>query len=261
MVAGIDPVAVDSTFLFDRSHSTFLGANLMVNDGHDNTHAYGILRSILRLIKKLGRCQIVVLLTAETFNTTDCGNIDYISSIFEAIGIPVHSRPEEDLVTVCHCILPCVRGLVSESKVPLQFVCDEFFVIRPHSDYDALFPMDCDSVRKDYGIDPSHMPTYLALTTGPRYARLTVRQTQRLIRTYGGLDQIYRNLPDSNVLAARLHAFRQEILERYRCYHVTPERSGFLRTKELATGTPTADMCHTARVLKDLGCHSLARLL
>ena len=54
MVVAIDPVAVDSTFLFERSGATFFGANLIAKNGHDNTLVYGFLRSLLRLIKKLG---------------------------------------------------------------------------------------------------------------------------------------------------------------------------------------------------------------
>ena len=261
MVAAIDPVAVDSTFLFERSCATFFDANLIVRNGHDNTVAYGFLRSLIRLIRKLGRCRIAVLLTAETFSTTNHGDIDYISSILEAIGIPVHCRPEEDLVTVCNRIRPCVRGLVSVRKTPLQFVSNEFVVIRPRSDHDDPYLMDAESVRKDFGVEPIHTPTFLALTTGPRYTRLTVRQTQRLIQTHGDLDKIYGNMPETDKSSARLHAFRQEIFERYSCYHVTPERPASCGTDALATGTPTADRLRSAGVLKDIGCHSLARLL
>ena len=46
MVVARDPVAVDSTFLFERSHAAFLDADLIVKDGHDNTLAYAFLRSL-----------------------------------------------------------------------------------------------------------------------------------------------------------------------------------------------------------------------
>ena len=261
MVTILDPLAIDSAFLFERTHAMFLGANLIVKNGQDNTFAYGFLRSLLRLTKNFCCCRIVVLLTAETFKATDQGSINYISSILNAIGIPVYSRPEEALVTVCRSILPFIRGLISENMAPLQFVCEDFSVIRTHSDRESPYLLNGDKVREDYGVDPIHIPTFLALTTGPRHSRFTVRQAQRLIQTYGDFREIYRDLSDNDILATKLHDFRQEVLDRYRHYYVTPDRPEFRGMKKLSTGTPTIERLHTMRILKELGCHSLARLL
>ena len=261
MVAVTETVAVDTTFLFERSACMFLGVDAIASDGQNNTSAYGFLRSLLRLVKALGSCPIVALATAETFTNANPDHVRRISSILDALGAPVYSRPDEDLVKVCAHIQTSVRAIVSKSNLPLQFVSDGFVVIRPGTDYEQPIMVDADVIREQFGVKPVLIPTFLALTTGPRSSRLTVRQARRLISAHGDLEGIYRGVSDIDRIAVKLQTFRKEIVERYGGYDAICRGLVSRQSKEIPAGRLGEDRTRAISILRQMGCHSLVRLL
>ena len=257
-----ETIAVDTTFLFERSACMFLGVDAIVSNGQNNTTAYGFLRSLLRIVKALDSCPpIVALVTTETMKKANPDYISRISSILESLGVPVYSCPDEDLVKVCARIQPSLRAIVSESNLLLQFVSDGFFVIRPGNDYDQPIVLDADVISEQFGVKPLHIPTFLALTTGPRFSRLSARQARRLISVYGDLESIYRGISDIDKTAGKLQAFRREIIERFSGYDGISRGLVSRRSNELPVGRLGADRAGTINILCQMGCHSLVRLL
>lgn len=260
MVEQLKLVAIDSTFLFDRVHGRFLGASLIVKDGHDNTFAYGFLRAFLRLQQKLGKCAVILLLTEDTLEAVDQDNVEYVSAILDTLGVTVCSRPDKKLLPVCVDILPSLTAIVSERNDLLQFVCQDFQVIWPRCDDKDLLYLDTNVVRKEFGVEPADIPTLLALTSGPRYSRLTKRQAQRLIAEYGGIDQIYQDIPETDKLGIKLTAFSDEILEHYHTYRAEPKQR-HSQSKSIAGRTLNLNTPGNVRILRELGLYSLTRLL
>lgn len=261
MVAVTETVAVDTTFLFERSTSMFFGVEAITSNGQNNTISYGFFRSLLRLVKALDNCPIVALVTAETFTNANLDHVRRISSILDAFGTPVYSRKDLDLVKVCANIQTSVRAIVSESNLPLQFVSDSFVVIRPGSDYDQPVVVDADFIHEQFGIKPVFMPTFLALTTGPRISRITARQAKRLILAHGDLESIFREISDIDKTAVKLQTYRKEIVARYEGCNGICREFVSRQSREIPAGRLGTDQMSTINMLRQMGCHSLVRLL
>lgn len=261
MVDVTETVAVDTNFLFERSTSMFIGVEAITNNGQNNTISYGFFRSLLRLVKALGNCPIVALVTAETFTNAKLDHVRRISSILDAFGAPVYSRKDQDLVKVCASIQTSVRAIVSENNLPLQFISDSFVVIRPGSDYGQPIVVDADVIHEQFGAKPVFMPTFLALTTGPRISRITARQAKRLILAHGDLESIYREISDIDKTAVKLQKYRKEIVERYDGSNGICKEFWSHQSRKIPAGRLGADRMRTINMLRQMECHSLVRLL
>ena len=261
MVARSRSVAIDSSFLFERACSRFLGASLIIKDGQDNTLVYGFLRAFLMLWQKLDRCAVILLVTQDTHDaaTSDC--IDSVSAAVKALGIPVYARTDKELLQVCVGMSSSIGAVVSERNDLLQFVCEDFQVVRPCCDRNDLTRLDGDAVRDEFGIAPDDIPTFLALTTGSKRSRLTKKQARRLIAQYGGIHQIYQDTLKESKLGIKLNTFKDEILDRY-CAHAVgggPQHSRITHiegARKLNLNSPA-----NVEILREMGLYSLARLL
>jgi len=193
MVALKQRFLIDSTFLFEETHKSFLGAELFTLNGHDRTFSFGFLRDFLRLRHSLGINRGFIAIGKEAYTVTDRENIQNIVNLFTEIGIPHVFDSNNRILDICSNLSPQISNIVTQDKRLLQLANDDILLIFPNN----LKEINCMTpriIKSKTGVDPEHIPTFLSLTEGAKSSKLTKLQAIRLIELYRDIDGIYENL-------------------------------------------------------------------
>ena len=252
---------IDSSSLFEETHNRFLGTPLIVEGGKDNTFLYGFLKYLLTLRFKLGISNAVVLISRECWGGASEQEIKEAAQLIAEIGIQVINEKNSSIVDICHKYAPTARAIYSDNEALLQFACKDLCIVRNNdtNGYDYLFS---DTVLQKYGVTPDRIPTFLALTSGPKESVITRNQAVRLIDVFGNLEEIFagRSSFPNPGLRANLTENEGIILARYQI--LTPSEKG--NDKLIGKSGKFPQLLNTEKnveLLHSLGLHSLTRLL
>src|SRR4030042_5222792 len=185
---------IDSSSLFEETHKRFLGAPLIVEGGKDNTFLYGFLKYLLTLRFKLGISPEIVLISRECWAGASDQEVKEAAQLIAEIGIQVINEKKSSIVDICHKYAPTARAIYSDNEALLQFARKDLCIVRSNdtNGYDYLFS---DTVLQKYGVAPDRIPTFLALTSGPKDSVITRNQAVRLIEVFGSLEEIFEVRP------------------------------------------------------------------
>lgn len=256
-----DIFLIDSSSLFEETHKTFLGTPLIVEGGKDNTFLYGFLKYLLTLRFKLGISTPVVLISRECWSGASEQEIKEAVQLIPEMGIPLISEIKSSIVDICHKYAPTAGAIYSENEALLQFARKDLCIVRSNdtNGYDHLFS---DTVLQKYGVTPDRIPTFLALTRGPKDSVITRNQAVRLIDLFGNLEEIFEgrsSFPNPG-LRASLTENEGIILARYQI--LTPSEKGNDKLISKSGGFPQLlNTKKNVELLHSLGLHSLTRLL
>ncbi len=186
---------VDTAFIVERTHKTFLGTPLLTPEGRDHTFTFGFARDFLRLRRKLGIRAGTLVIGREAHSLTTDQNIENVITFLQELKISYIHDPANAGLKMVGSLLSQFSHIVTGDKRFLQLPRDDLTVVLVrHSSRDQCDWVSSDTVRTMMGIAPGDVPTYLALTEASNAQALTSRQAVRLIELYGDLDSIYENL-------------------------------------------------------------------
>ena len=181
MVNSKDSFVIDATFLLDASHKAFLGAPLLLVDGKDQTFLFGVVRDLLRLRWSLGIHRGAVVIGKDAYRATLTSNINKIVSFFEDLGILIIHEPDYRVLDVCASLAPHTTRFVTQNQ-SLLFLGTEtraVILLRDGKEPEILTSPD---VFSKLGIRTKAIPSFLALTEGPKSTVLTKRQAIALLK-------------------------------------------------------------------------------
>jgi DNA polymerase-1 len=199
MVNSKDIFVIDATFLIDASHKAFLGAPLLLVDGKDQTFLFGMVRDFLRLRWSLGIHRGAVVIGKDGYRVTMTSKIQEFVSFLENFGIPVIHEPEHSVLDVCASLAPHTTRFVTQNRSILFLGTDTRAVILLREGKEPEI-LTSPAVFSKLGIRTKAIPSFLALTEGPKSTVLTKRQAIALLEKKEDLAQI---LEDISVVSAR----------------------------------------------------------
>jgi hypothetical protein len=254
---------VDTAFIVERTSKTFFGTPLLSKDGNDHTFTFGFARDFLKLRRDLDIQSCVLLIGKEAHSHVADENTENLITFLQGLGVNYVSDRENSGLNLVETLHSLFTHVVTADKRVLQLSKDDFTIVFLRQSnlrkYDWLSP---EAVTVTMGITPRHVPTYLALTAASKTRALYHKQAVDLIKQYGNLDSIFKNLAE--VASERI---RQKL----------QENEGAIRDR-LATNTveavqnmscnnfqnispPNLDSASNRQFLRRYGFYSLVRLL
>lgn len=215
MVALKPRFLIDSTFIFENTYKSFLGAELFSLHGHDHTFLFGFLRDFLRLRHLLGINRGFIAIGKEAYTVTERENIHNIVNLLTEFGIPHVFDSNNRILDICANLSSQISNIVTQDKRLLQLANDRILIIFPNNlkEIDYMGPM---IIKSKIGVDPEHIPTFLSLTDGAKSSKLTKLQAIRLIELYRDIDDIYESLSSiSSVIKKKLKVNEKSIISYY----------------------------------------------
>jgi len=177
---------IDSTFLFKASEAAFLGAPLLIDEhGRDHTRAFGVLRDLLRLRKKFGIRNALVVVGEESLTATCKEVVVDLIPLLQKIGVPVLQVDGARVIDICTGVASLARWIVSTNPAVQQLVSDSLGVLIPRVGENA--EVVTNNTLNEEGMRPEWVPAVLALSDS-KDAPLKRRQAVRLLELYGSLE-------------------------------------------------------------------------
>ena len=261
MVKKKDLFLIDSSSLLEETPNAFLGTPLIFNGGKDITFLYGFLKYLLTLRRELVISAAIVLISRECWVGTYEQEIKEAAQLIENMGIPVIDARKSSILDICHKYAPTAGAIYSENEALLQFARKDLCVVRSNKTigYDYLF---LDTVLQKYGVAPDRIPTFLALTSGPKDSVITRNQAVRLIEVFGSLEKIFEGRPSfpNPGLRAKLTENEGIIFARYQILSPSERENDRLISKSGGVSQHLS-IEKNVELLHSLGLHSLTRLL
>jgi DNA polymerase I-like protein with 3'-5' exonuclease and polymerase domains len=256
MVAG--NIFVDTTFLFDKTHKAFLGAEILKREAKDVTYAYGFLRDVLRIRQRLNLRKALFVVGESAYCVAPKENVESIVTLMTELGLPLLNEPKITPLDIACATEGKMTHILTHNKGFLQLAKGSLRVLLPNSSGEYI-EVAAGDVKSYMGVAVSHVPTFLTLTQGPKAAQMTKRQAIRLIELHGNLDQLYDSLEliKSSLLRAKLADHKKRL-------HTIYTELQARRTKfrpELPSLTLKLDNQKMRKVLSAYGFHSLTRML
>jgi len=195
MVKSESRFLIDTAFIIDQTYKTFFGAPLLVATGSDHTFTFGCLRDFLRLRRKLGVQEGILIIGKEASLASNHDSILDLIVILRELKIPHIHDPLNHSLHLVSRIHSQFSHIVTSDMRFLQFCSDNLIVIlhreRRMGEWNW---MSSETVKSMLGIVSKYIPTFLALTDSSSLAAVTNKQAIRLIELYGNIDSIYSNL-------------------------------------------------------------------
>lgn len=216
MVASGRSVFIDMTFVIEDTAKSFVKTPLLQVDGRDNTFVFGVVRDALRIRNSLGIDSAILGVGAEVRSAGPEQNITEAVSFLRRLGFPVVDDRARSVLALAYASSEAVSFIATRDRRLLQLCTPELSVLLMDQSRDMEL-MSPGRVRSQVGVEPGHIPSYLALIGDSKSSGLTKRQATRLIELYGDVAHIYENLPrvKPRPLQQKLKSRRSELLERY----------------------------------------------
>jgi DNA polymerase I-like protein with 3'-5' exonuclease and polymerase domains len=263
MIGPSDLVLVDLTFLLEASAKSFYGAPLILgSQGEDNTVLYGLARDLLRLRKRIGIRHTILILGREGNTVSSEADVKGVMSFLRRLRIAVVHEPDVTAASLCGCFAPVARWVVTQNKVLFQLTSNAFGVIVPDAVNSELEVVTLESFKVRFGIRPSQISSFLALTEDGNKSLFTKRQAIRLLEVHDDLGKILQDISavSSHSMRRQLSASKTVLTGRLRQMGLA---KAVCQPAALA-GLDTAfirDDEGSAEVLRDYGFWSLVHLL
>ncbi|OGQ80308.1 MAG: hypothetical protein A3F90_10725 [Deltaproteobacteria bacterium RIFCSPLOWO2_12_FULL_60_19] len=251
---------IDASFILERNHEAFLGAQLLVCGDENYTFLYGVTRDLLRLRQDLGILQGVLVVGRDSGTACAEGCIGRLVDFLSVLGMRILHRPDVSVLDLCAGVAPLASHVISDRQEFLQLVKYDLTVVCPDKSggWDIL---SSTTVKQKFGIEAVQVPSFLALTTGPKSSIVTRGQARRLLELYSEVTEMFEDgltRVMSAPLRDKLELNRKAILDRTVRLTATEER-----VRDLDTPAPLYELAEdeSARILESCGLLSLVRLL
>src|ERR1019366_390806 len=260
MMSTRETFLIDGTGLFAACHQAFLGARLLVVDGHDHTVLYGVIKDLLQLRQSFGISRGIFVIGKEAHTVTSVANIEKTLTVLKQLRIAVVHDPVAPVLDLCLNLAPIAAYLVTYDRSLLQLAAGGRYVIllKDGSESDVY---GSETVLSRFGVKPDLVPAFLALTDGTRPTVLTKREAIAVLEYPGDLTAKIGDpaMSPSRVLRNKRTANAEVILKHLQ--QMSP--SGCCSDMDLKPGDFEIDIDtgRAAAVLAAHGFHFLRRLL
>lgn len=258
-----DVALIDLTFLLKASERSFYGAPLILGlQGEDLTVVYGVARGLLGLRKSVGIKRAIVVIGSEASAVSAEVNINKIVRFLTRLRTSVVYEPKARAGSICKCLAPVARWVVTQNKLLFQLVTKDFGVIVPDIAGDGLEMVSVESLKTGLGIRPDQVPSFLALTESGKTSLFTKRQAIRLLEVHDNLVTLLQNIAcvSSSQMRRQLSANEKVLLGELCGMRLEEEAS-------LPTSVGASELAfirddeNSAGILREYGFWSLVRLL
>jgi hypothetical protein len=254
---------VDAAFIVERTSKMFLGTPLLTKNGKDHTFTFGCARDFLNLRRTLGMRSCVLLIGKEAYFLATAENTESFIAFLQGLGVHYINDRENSGLNLVGALRSQFTHVVTADKRFLQLSKEDFTIVllrQPNvRKWDRFSP---EAVKAAMGISPEQVPTYLALTAASKTRALYRKQAIDLIKQYGNLDSIFKNL--AKVASERI---RQKLQG-----NEVAMRDRFVRSTVAAVQHPCYENFKNSSLtnlnnesnrqfLREYGFHSLVRLL
>ncbi|HTF64963.1 MAG TPA: hypothetical protein VK638_19980, partial [Edaphobacter sp.] len=251
---------IDASFLLERNHEAFLGAQLLVRGDEDYTFLYGVTRDLLRLKHDLGILQGLLVIGRDSCTACADGCIGRLVDFLSVLGISILHRPDVSVLDLCAGLAPLASHVISNRHEFLQLTNYDLTVacFDRSGGWDML---SATTVKRKLGVEAVQVPSFLALTIGPKSSIVTRQQARRLLELYSEVTEIFEDWLTrviSAQLREKLELNKKTIIDRTERLTATK-----VRLRDLATPSQLHGLAEeeSARILKSCGLLSLVRLL
>jgi len=263
MVMRGELVLIDLTFLLRSSEQSFYGAPLLLGpQGEDYTVLFGVAAALLRLRTSVGIHNGIVIIGSEACAVCAEANVSRVVRFLNRLHTPVVYDPNARTTTLCRCLAPSARWLVTQNKACFQFVSDALGVIVPDIAGGESEIVSVESLRASLGVRPSQVPSFLALTDGGKNSLFKKRQAIRLLEIHDDLKAVFQDVAivSSNRIRRQLSANEKVLMGRLCDMMLEEETCPCIPTavSELAF---IRDDQNSADILREYGFWSLVRML
>jgi len=216
---------IDTTFILKQTAEAFQGAPLLVVAGKDLTFLYGFARDVLRLRRRLGVGQGILVVGREGHDAAIGIDVEGVVEFARDLGFPVVNERCRSVLDLCYHLSQIATHLVTNDAKLMQLATNALSILwpKPANEYECLTPKEVLSV---FGVPPVQIPTLLALhhSVGARQMAgpLTRSQAIRLAELYGDVENINANLDAIKAAGIRekLTASREDILRTYQASRI-----------------------------------------
>jgi DNA polymerase-1 len=251
---------IDATFLLEASEEAFRGVPLFTSsNGQDNTFVYGFLRDLLRL-RSTNEIQRAIVVVGREANKVAAGaHLDQVCGLLTKLHVAVVREPDVAVGSLCKQLAARADWLVTTNRSLFQLVGTTFSVIHLGKETEIVTR---ETLKSAEGILPEQVPSFLALTVGPKGTVVTKGEAIRMLELHAELEAVLRDpsLLSADRLRRRVSANREVLLRRLSDLKVkeTAWRPAFTGGADLWL---LKDNQETRQVVLDHGFRSLLRLL
>lgn len=254
---------VDTAFIVERTSKTFFGTPLIAKDGNDHTFTFGFARDFLKLRRDLDMQSCVLLIGKEAYFYATADNIGKLFFFLRGMGIHHFSDRENSGLNLVGALQSHFTHIVTADKRMLQLSKEDFTIVLLRQSnlrkYDWLSP---EAVTAAMGISSEQVPIYLALTAASKTRALYRKQAVDLIKQYGNLDSIFKNLAAVASERIRQKLQENEVAIRDRLVTNTVEAVQNVSCDYFQNTSPAnLDTASNRQFLRGYGFYSLVRLL
>lgn len=177
---------IDSTFLFRANEAAFLGAPLLVDEsGRDHTRTFGVVRDLLRLRKRFGIRNALLVVGEESIAATCKEVLDDLISLLQRIRAPVLQVDGARVIDICAMAASSASWIVSTNPAAQQLVSNRLgvLILRIGEETEIVTKI----ALSEAGMRPEWVPAVVALSDG-KDALMKRSQAIRLLELYGSLE-------------------------------------------------------------------------
>ena len=177
---------IDGTALFDASNKAFLGIPILMVDGEDYTFLFGVVRDLLHLRQNIGIDKGLFVVGREAHEVTSVANVDKTVSFLRQFGIAVVHDPSASVLDLCVYLASLATCVVTHDRRLLLLASDarRIILLNDKNEREVYGP---DTVKARFGVPPSLVPAFLALTHGPPATVVTRREAIAVLEQSGDL--------------------------------------------------------------------------
>ena len=223
---------LDTMALVFRAHFAFISNPRRTSSGMNTSAAYGFITTVFDVIQNENPEYLCAALESRvpTFRhellpdykghrqeTPEdiVSGIPYVLRFLEAMRIPapfVDGFEADDVIgtlSVAASDAGVAAYLMTPDKDYAQLVRPGVFIYRPASGKKPKAVLDAEGVKSEYGVEPQHIPDWLALMGDaadniPGVPGVGEKTAVKLISAYGGLESILENAPKGKVVGPKI---------------------------------------------------------
>lgn len=195
-------ILIGTTFLFEKTHKSLIGAKIIKYGNEDVTYVYGFLREILLLYRKIRLQQGLFVIGENAYRIAPKEEIERIVKFLKKLSLPLLHQPRKPILYITVPLRHRFDSVLTYDKSVLQLTTVSFNVLFPDSS-NKYVSISQKSIKSFLGVAAPYVETIVALTELPQSVRLTKQQAIRLIELYGDLNEIYKHLKEISSSAIR----------------------------------------------------------
>ena len=253
-------ILIDTTFLFEKTHKSLIGAKILKYGNEDVTYVYGFLREVLLLYRKVRFQQGLFVIGKNAYMIAPKDEIKQIVKFLKKLSLPLLHQPRKPILNITIPLRHRFDSVLTHDKSMLQLTTVSFNVLFPDSS-NKYVSISQNSIKSFLGVAAPYVATIVALTELPQSVRLTKQQAIRLIELYGDLNEIYKYLKEISSSAIRNKLSKNETKIRLSFAKLQVNLSQRSSETVLPKLSVNFDTKRTRNLLTSYGFYSLVRKL